>query len=49
MGANEKVVVVRVPAKLHRDFMKKCKTIDTDGSKNLRAYMRDFVSSEKNK
>jgi hypothetical protein len=43
MGANEKMVVVRVPATLHRAYMKKCKTIDTDTSKNLRAHMREFI------
>jgi hypothetical protein len=47
MGTNEKMINVRVPAKLHREFMKKCRMIDTDGSKNLRAYMREFVSPEK--
>jgi hypothetical protein len=47
MAVTTRMVNVRVPAELHRQFMKKCKAIDTDGSKNIRAYMREFVRPEK--
>jgi hypothetical protein len=37
----QKVFVIRVSPKLHRQYMKYVKTIDTDASKHLRQFMRE--------